>query len=203
MNFNFFINYYLRRTSSYFLTKVFGLHNVGNTKSLVVKREILRSLIINYSLETVVETGTYLGDTTRFLSQYVKKIYSIEIGTQLAAMARRRFKRKPEIEIMLGDSGELLEELLLEINGNVLFFLDGHFSEGITSTSLSYETPLIRELQVLSKSRNLLQSIIVIDDAHELSKGNDYPSENDIKSIFKENRINVLKVHNLLILIFI
>ena len=159
MNFNFFINYYLRRASSFFLTKVFGLHNVGNTKSLLIKREILRSLIINYSLETVVETGTYLGDTTRFLSQYVKKIYSIEIGTQLAAMARRRFKRKPEIEIMLGDSGELLEELLLEINGNVLFFLDGHFSEGITSTSLSYETPLIRELQVLSKSRNLPQSI--------------------------------------------
>ena len=203
MNFNFFVNYYLRRASSFFLTKVFGLHNVGNTKSVLIKREILRSLIMNYSLETVVETGTYLGDTTRFLSQYVKKIYSIEIGTQLATMARRRFKRKPEIEIMLGDSGELLEELLLEINGNVLFFLDGHFSEGITSTSLSYETPLIRELQVLSKSRNLPQSIIVIDDAHELSKGNDYPSENEIKSIFKENKINVLKVHNLLILIFI
>jgi hypothetical protein len=203
MNFKFLIYYYVRRISSYLLIKFFGLHNLGNIKSTVTKREILKSIIVNYSIETVVETGTYLGDTTRFLSQYVKKVYSIEIGSQLALMARRRFKRSPDIEIILGDSGELLEELLLKINGNALFFLDGHFSEGITSSSLSYETPLIRELLVLSKSRNLQRSIIVIDDAHELSNGADYPSENEIKSIFKENRTNVLKVHNLLILNFI
>jgi hypothetical protein len=203
MNFRFLFYYYVRRISSYFLIKIFGAHNLGNIKSTVTKREILKSLIVNYSIETVVETGTYLGDTTKFLSQYVKKIYSIEIGRRLALMASRRFKRSPDIEIILGDSGELLEELLLKINGNVLFFLDGHFSKGITSTSLSYETPLIRELLVLSKSRNLPGSIIVIDDAHELSNGTDYPSENEIKSIFKENRINILKVHNFLILNFI
>ena len=83
---------------------------------------------------TAVETGTYLGDTTKFLMRHFNKIHTIELDEGLFKVAERRFKNNKNVVCHLGDSSKILDGgLINELNlstedKKVFFFLDAHWS---------------------------------------------------------------------------
>ena len=98
-----------------------------------------------YRLDTLVETGTFWGQTVAAMRRHFRRVTSIELEPRLAKRARRRFKRFRNIEIIEGDSGRELAVVVGRLDGPALFWLDGHDSAGETAAT----EPLREELQAL------------------------------------------------------
>jgi protein-L-isoaspartate O-methyltransferase len=95
-----------------------------------VKQMLVTTFALLNKLDTLVETGTYLGDMIEAQRDYFEQIYSIELSPELAERAKERFRQYPHIEIIQGDSGQRLAEVVSRLNGPALFWLDGQYSAG-------------------------------------------------------------------------
>jgi len=149
-----------------------------------VKQDILRHYLREYGLQVLVETGTYRGGTVEALRKEVSKVYSIELSTSLYQAAKRRFKSAKNVVLFQGDSGVVLGAVLKELKEPALFWLDGHFSGGVTATGET-ETPILQELEhIFAKSA---RPVILIDDAKDFSggAGNAYPSLAELMAFVK------------------
>lgn len=114
-----------------------------------------------------LETGSCTGDGIQAaLDAGFKHIYSIELSEQFYDFCFNRFILNSEVEriveLILGDSSEVLPEVLSKINGPVTFWLDGHYSGGSTAKGQS-NTPLIRELEHIA-AHHINNHTILIDD---------------------------------------
>lgn len=111
-----------------------------------------------------VETGTFLGETTDFLASMSPAVYSIEPEPTLASEAIEYFKNRPHVTIIQNLSESALPDLLPTLSGNINFWLDGHFSEGITFQGPK-DTPILDELQCIQDNlKNFGNVRIMIDD---------------------------------------
>jgi hypothetical protein len=110
-----------------------------------------------------------------------EKIYSIELSHELYQSAKIKFKKYPHVHLYEGDSSEKLHEIVNILDESTLFWLDGHYSGGITAKG-EKETPILDELKIILSSKNSHSHIILIDDARCFGKG-DYPSIDEIKKI--------------------
>lgn len=111
-----------------------------------------------------VETGTYRGDTTHFLSRHAKRVYSIEPEPDLFKTARARFAANRQVEIINGLSEAVLGSLLPKLTGDVSFWLDAHFSSGPTHRG-PQDTPIAEELRQIEEHLNRWDRVsILIDD---------------------------------------
>ena len=110
---------------------------------------------------------------------HFEKIYSIELSEKLFNRAKKRFKDYSHITILHGDSGIVLNKLIPEIDKPALFWLDGHYSGGITAKG-EKECPVPEELKTILKSS--LPHIILIDDARLFNGTHDYPTIEQIKT---------------------
>jgi hypothetical protein len=120
-----------------------------------------------------VETGTFLGGTTWSLRNHFEKIHTIEVEPSLAALARDRFTKWPSISVIEGDSAQLLPGICSQIHSPCLFYLDGHYSGGITGKG-EKECPIVEELGAIFS--NIHQPFrIVIDDARLFGTDPFYP----------------------------
>lgn len=126
-----------------------------------------------------VETGTYLGDTTEVLSKSAPMVYSIEPSQALVEKARARFAHHENIHILHGLSETELPKLLSQDqlrNATVNFWLDGHYSAGVTHQG-PQETPIIEELQAIEKNLSQLKQVaIFIDDIRCFAPNSPYPT---------------------------
>jgi hypothetical protein len=130
--------------------------------------------------ETWIETGTYLGNTTSLLARLGKSVYSLEPEPNLAKSAASRFKAHSNVQIINGPSEEAFPELLAEIKGSVAFWLDGHYSAGITYRGAN-ETPIRTELDQIEKwIENFTRLVVLVDDFRCFGEndvvGGEYPS---------------------------
>jgi hypothetical protein len=109
-----------------------------------------------------VETGTYQGDTILEMSNYFNKLYTIELSQLLYEQFQEREHDKKKIKSILGDSSKKISEVISEIQGNTIFFLDGHFSSCGTAKG-NKDVPLIEEIESIN---NLFEfsGVIIIDD---------------------------------------
>ena len=112
---------------------------------------------------TWVETGTYLGDTTAFLSRHARQVYSIEPAPALFEQAQRRFRRTPHVHILAGTSEQQLPQLLPTLSGDVNFWLDGHYSAGMTYQG-SVDTPIVSELGCIESHLARYRNVVVLVD---------------------------------------
>ncbi|MCB9427107.1 MAG: hypothetical protein H6584_08815 [Flavobacteriales bacterium] len=132
---------------------------------------------------TFVETGTYLGDMVEAQKNNFSKIYSVELGVDLFKKAKNRFKDYTHITILQGDSGKVLPNIMTEINQPVLFWLDGHYSGGITAKGRK-ECPIFEELDAIFSINNL-EHILLIDDARCFNGEGDYPTINELTNYIR------------------
>jgi glycosyltransferase involved in cell wall biosynthesis len=112
---------------------------------------------------TWVETGTFLGDTTSALSKVAKMVYSIEPEPTLFAKAEQRFSSISNVKIIKGLSEDVFPNLLPTLSGNVCFWLDGHYSAGITFKG-PQETPIMDELKGIGRHLTQLNKVVVMID---------------------------------------
>ncbi len=113
---------------------------------------------------TWIETGTYLGQTTEFLSKIGAQVISIEPEPLLHANACEKLKHLTNVRILKGLSEEVFPVLLPQLSGKINFWLDGHYSAGITHKG-PLDTPILIELKAIGQ--NLKQfdaACVMIDD---------------------------------------
>jgi hypothetical protein len=152
------------------------------------KIEKILSARILFNIDFFFETGTYIGVTTNYLQNYFSKMYSIELSKELAAEAQHYFRNKKHISIVQGDSGLLLENIIKNDTTKKLFWLDAHYSEGVTASSATFgETPISKEIEEILKYW-IVGSVILIDDARCFTGTHNYPTIPDItKFVLSKN----------------
>jgi hypothetical protein len=144
-----------------------------------IKRRNLIAHAQMYGLRVFVETGTFRGDTVEAMKSHFERIYSIELCSQLFCNAKERFKKDDHVEIIQGDSGVEIENIMKKINQPALFWLDGHYSAGNTARG-EKDTPIMEELGCILNSE-IAEHVIVIDDARCFGTDPSYPKLDQLK----------------------
>lgn len=151
------------------------------------KQQVVIDYIQRFSPAVFIETGTYKGKMVYAVQPYIKAIYSIELDKTHYMKAQRRFAGYPYIHILQGQSGEVLPEVLKNIDKPCLFWLDAHYSGGSTAKGQE-NTPVIQELECILNHKNANEHIILIDDARLFIDEDDYPALKTLERLVLENR---------------
>lgn len=132
-----------------------GIINMGAPENHV------RFIKNKMGLNTFIEGGTYTGGTALLMSDFFDKVYTIEKSDEMYEIARKNISARQNISLLKGDTREHLGKILAE-NDNLLFWLDAHWSGGLTYGE-NDECPLLQELEIIfSHQKNFS---ILIDDA--------------------------------------
>ena len=137
---------------------------------------------------TWIETGTYTGETTLFLSKFARTVISIEPARSFAEAAKEKFKNSKNVLILEGTSEANLDNAIASLQKDeildVSFWLDGHYSGGDTFLA-EKECPIVEELAIIEKYLNKFKKVsILIDDVRVFSPSGlnigGYPSLSDL-----------------------
>lgn len=141
------------------------------------KVDEIRRIARAYRCRSFVETGTYYGDTTWAVMDLFDRSFTIELDDALHELAVRRFADRPQVRVLHGDSGEVLPSLLDELVDPALYWLDGHYSGGVTAKG-SLDTPIMKELDAIMTRGGTF--VVLIDDARLFDGTHDYPKLEDL-----------------------
>lgn len=144
----------------------------GVKVSHLVKQRAIREYAKKFNLQTLVETGTNLGQMINAMKGTFREIYSVELDDWRCEMARRKFARHPHVHVLHGDSGVVLRELVPKLTGPCLFWLDGHCWD-ITS-------PVKAELDAIF-SHPEADHVLLIDDARWFDGRTEYPTLEELR----------------------
>jgi hypothetical protein len=150
----------------------------------------------------LIETGTFLGDNVYRLRDDFERIVSIELDPWLARHARRRFAGLSYISILEGDSGSVLPVVLGQLKEPAVFWLDAHWSGGLTGHGHK-ETPVADELSAIL-CHPLDSHAVLIDDAQFLGARPDYPPLEALCALVHRQRpswvcdeaVGIVRLHN-------
>lgn len=149
-----------------------------------VKLMVIESYLKRFSIDSFVETGTHLGDTLGYFAKKGIGCTSIELSEQLYQAASTVFEARKNVRLVQGDSSQRLPELLEEMDKPALFWLDGHYSCGLTASAKTH-TPISAELKAIL-NHPIKQHVILIDDARYFDGANDYPHLDDLLRVIRE-----------------
>lgn len=140
---------------------------------------------------TWVETGTFLGETTELLAKESKLVFTIEPEPNLFEKAKLRFIGQPHIQVIHGLSENIFPTLLPTLRGNINFWLDGHYSGGITHQGPT-DCPVREELSSIEKNLSLYDKVtVLIDDVRcfnpSIPEYADYPDINFLVDWARKN----------------
>ena len=154
-----------------------------------------------------VETGTYLGETTKYLSKIARCVYSIEPSKKYFDDAKKMFSKEKNIMLTQGTSEDCLETVISKINiESISFWLDGHYS-GADTFEGKYHSPVLFELEIIEKYLVNFKNInILIDDFRIFNKHYpkshkvNYPNQSELINWAKENNLRWRVKKNILIM---
>jgi len=152
----------------------------------LLKQQTLRMYAKKYGLKILVETGTFYGDMVEAMKDVFDRIYSIELSKELYQEVQERFKGVRHIEIIHGDSGIELGNVIGKLDQPALFWLDGHYSAGVTAHGYK-KTPIHEELDHILNSPERCH-VIIIDDARCFGRDPDYPSIKELSDFIKSKK---------------
>jgi len=147
------------------------------------KQQVIRTYGRNTGIRVLVETGTYFGDTLYALRNDFDRLISIELDLELYKAALTRFRPFKNIENLHGDSGERIHEVVAGLKERAIFWLDGHFSGGITATA-EEETPISNELDAILR-HPIRDHIVLIDDARCFGTDPNYPTIEQLREFLQ------------------
>lgn len=145
-----------------------------------IKQEAIRYYQEKSGYNVLVETGTYKGDMILAQRKTFKKIYSIELSKELYERAKIRFQGYSHVTLLQGDSANVISQVLKELKEPAIFWLDGHYSGGITASADKY-CPVNEELESII-GFNQLQHIVLIDDARCFTGALSYPTLDELSA---------------------
>jgi hypothetical protein len=151
-----------------------------------VKQRIISEYATSFRPDILIETGTFKGDMIYAMRNRFREIFSIELSKHYWEKAKRRFKNYPQIQLVQGDSAELLPRLLSAISKPCLFWLDGHYSADLTAKG-ALETPIIREMTAIL-DHSVKDHIVLVDDARCFDGSHDYPTVEKFREFVAKHR---------------
>lgn len=134
----------------------------------------------------VIESGTYLGESTAFFAARYPEVVSFEPYSQLAKYNTERFSNNQRIKIINAASQDALKGVLEKYRGNLNFWLDGHFSGNGTFGNIESASPIIQELHIIFSWVSFTDQnnvFIAVDDARLFTGQNGYPTILEIAKI--------------------
>jgi hypothetical protein len=171
-----FVGYY--KYLEFLLWKVFGCHY--SHPPLLYKKSVIENYAKLYNTRVLVETGTYYGDMVEALKNKFDKIYSIELDSDLHSKAKWRFLTDSRVHLIKGDSGESLFNIIRDLKEPCIFWLDAHYSGGVTTRGTT-DSPILKELEQISKSE--FKNVLLIDDGRNFGVVPSYPSIEELKGL--------------------
>jgi hypothetical protein len=181
----------------YFLTQARAIHEVTRLTP-DAKRDLLSTYGAKYDI--FIETGTYFGLTAGHLASAYKEIHTIEIDRALYENARQRLQGFGNVHCYHGDSAAMLREILANVDRPAVFWLDAHYTGGITARSDS-DTPVLQELAVVF-SHPVDTHLILIDDARWFVGRNGYPGVRKLHALVRASSPYDMCIHDDIIRIF-
>lgn len=181
-----------RRVWPYVQFVQWHLHGRPAPPPHIIKRREILALQRAHGVRVLVETGTCFGDMVDFARRHFDRVFSIEIDEQLHRRAAGLFAGDSRVELLLGDSAVALPALLErdELQRQpLLYWLDGHYSGGVTGRG-GKDTPVAEELAAVL-ARDNPGDIILIDDARCFDGTNDYPALDDLVAALRLQRPNM------------
>lgn len=154
----------------------------------LVKQMAIREYQQKYATKILVETGTYQGDMVEAQKKYFERVISIELGVDLCEKARKRFRHDKNVTILQGDSGKVLPGILPTLGEPGIFWLDGHFSAGVTAKG-EKDCPIFAEVDAILADKKL-DHILLIDDARCFNGEGDYPTIAELTRHINEKNKN-------------
>jgi len=119
-----------------------------------VRTRTVRALLDAFDPDAVIETGTFLGSTTRFFAGNLVPVYSVEIKRLYHMVARVTLGRCRDVTLIRGSSPEVLERMARQRRfKKPLAYLDAHWWGHL---------PLQGEIDQLLSGWD--EAVIVIDD---------------------------------------
>jgi len=148
----------------------------------IVKQMTIKEYSQKFNTSILVETGTYLGEMVDAQLANFSRIISIELSKEFYKRAKQKFRNNAHVELLQGDSGKKLGEVVPSLREPALFWLDGHYSGGKTARG-EKDCPVPEELNIILKSN--LPHVILIDDARLFDGTRDYPDITRVKEIIQ------------------
>ena len=148
------------------------------------------AVLLRHSLKecTWVETGTHLGNTALLLSDISSHVHTIEPSIEFIQRAKDTLLGINNVTLHEGTSEDCLENIISSLEGNVCFWLDGHYSSGTTFKGIS-NTPMKHELSIIEKLKSKITKLVVlIDDIRDYFSKNNKLSVADFKDLAKTSR---------------
>ncbi len=126
-----------------------------------IPEQLARGLQQQLGLRRAVETGTYRGHSTRALAGIFDTVITIELSADLHRQYAPALDAIPGVSALQGDSRTVLGGLV-DPSVPTLYFLDGHWSGGVTAGEED-ECPVLDELTTISAGH--ADDCVLIDDA--------------------------------------
>jgi hypothetical protein len=120
--------------------------------------QIFKAIIAKVQPAAIIETGTHIGTTTKFMAETLLPVYTIEGHARYYGFARARLWRNLNVKLRQGDSRTELRRLFEGplkglCNAPLFFYLDAHWNEDL---------PLAEEIDIIfGRSPN---AVVMIDD---------------------------------------
>jgi len=116
-----------------------------------VRTNIVKKILHAFLPKKIIETGTWVGNTTYFFSKFNFEVYSIEANKSFYALSILRFLKRENVHIINGSSNNVIKDFK-NFKDNIFVYLDAHWEDFV---------PLDDELNHL---KNFDEIIVLIDD---------------------------------------
>jgi len=140
----------------------------------------VKNVLDFYNIDNFVETGTGAAEVVRSISNIKSdlNIHTIEIIEEIFNKNKISNSYLTNVNWHLGQSSEVMPEILPQLEGNTLFWLDAHFPGadfGLASygdeEDLDKRLPLRSELEIIVNGRDVSNDVFVIDDLRVYEDG--------------------------------
>ena len=117
-------------------------------------------------IQVFIETGTYMGASTRLAAEVFPIVHTVEISEALYWRAVALFWDSKEIHCHLGESREFIAQMAKEILEPAIWYLDAHWFARTTQPvgGKAEGLPLWEEIQALIDRP--AGDIVIVDDVH-------------------------------------
>lgn len=137
------------------MTQDYEKRNLHGFEGDEIMHDRIKKLIEDFDIDLVIESGCYLGGTTRRLSLMCSQVITTEVNLGHFICAQKLLERCTNVSMFFGDTVFLLPEILPIIAQpkNILFFLDDHWLDS---------NPLLAELEIIAHHK--LKPVICVHD---------------------------------------
>ncbi len=144
--------------------------------------------------DTLIETGTFLGNTARRCSYAFEQVHTVELDDALYEQSSKYLSTRRNVVCHHGDAVVELPKILSEIKSyDILLFWDGHYSGGVTASTELAE-PACEGLEIASRFKEKFAAI-VIDDFRNFGVEDGWPRKSvllkSIEEKFPNHRLSV------------